>query len=274
MGTYGPMAAAGLGIMGLTGGFKADSGQGITAEDRKGPMQRMRDEGSQRQYFVQGLPGVKYDQFGEPVYGESTPFTTRDPYFSDSSNFALPSTIGGVQGVAPPMAVYNTPTGAMGSRQVAQPYNTSSMYSNLMAPQRYADGGQVQYFSDGGNAAKLPANFNWEQYVALHPDLGRAGIDTQAEAEAQVLVDSSVKLHLAPTIVTTANDLAGGLSYGEATSSKHLGKFELPMKWGKRLRLRAQDFDCLALCRSRLNHFFKFNRIDITSFTSGFFAAI
>jgi hypothetical protein len=39
------------------------------------------------------------------------------------------------------------------------------------------------------------------------------------KAEAQVLVDSNVKLHLAPTIVTTANELAGGLSYGEATSS-------------------------------------------------------
>jgi hypothetical protein len=183
MGTYGPAVGVGLGIMGLTGGFKADSGQGITAEDRKGPTERIREEGSQKQYFVQGLPGVKYDQFGEPVYGESTPFTTRDPYFSNSSNFALPSTIGGVQGVAPPMAVYNTPTGAMGSRQVAQPYNNANMYSNLMAPQRYADGGQVQYFSDGGNAAKLPANFNWEQYVAANPDLGRAGIDTQAEAQ-------------------------------------------------------------------------------------------
>jgi hypothetical protein len=31
----------------------------------------------------------------------------------------------------------------MGSRQVAQPYNNANMYSNLMAPQRYADGGTV-----------------------------------------------------------------------------------------------------------------------------------
>ena len=150
MGTYGPIAATGLGIMGLAGGFQSKSGPGITAEDRKGPTERIREEGSQKKYFVQGLPGVKYDQFGEPLYGEASPFTTQDPY--RSTNFALPATIGGIQGVAPPMAVYNTPSGSIGSRQVAQPYNTASMYSNLMASQRYADGGQVQYFDDGGAA--------------------------------------------------------------------------------------------------------------------------
>jgi hypothetical protein len=179
MGTYGPMAAAGLGIMGLTGGFKADSGQGITAEDRKGPMQRMRDEGSQSQYFVQGLPGVKYDQFGEPIYGESVPFTTQDP----SRTFALPQTVGGIQGVAPPMAMYSTPEGAIGGGQVAQPYNTAFMYSNLM-PRQYADGGAVQYFSGGGlTDSSLPADFNWEDYARANMDLGRAGLDTKKEVE-------------------------------------------------------------------------------------------
>jgi hypothetical protein len=180
MGTYGPMAAAGLGIMGLTGGFKADSGQGITAEDRKGPMQRMRDEGSQRQYFVQGLPGVKYDQSGEPIYGESVPFTTQDP----SRTFALPQTVGGIQGVAPPMAMYSTPEGAIGGGQVAQPYNTAFMYSNLM-PRQYADGGAVQYFSDGGRV--LPEGFSWETYLRYNPDLRSAGINSQQQAEEHYL---------------------------------------------------------------------------------------
>jgi hypothetical protein len=138
MATYGPMVGAGLGIMGLTGGFQSKSGPGITAADRRGPSERIREEGSQKKYFVQGMPGVKYDQFGEPMYGESTPFTTQDPAF------ALPATIGGIQGVAPPMAVYNTPSGSFGSRRVAQPYNTASMYTNLMGPQRYSSGGQVE----------------------------------------------------------------------------------------------------------------------------------
>jgi hypothetical protein len=142
MATYGPMAGVGLGIMGLTGGFQSKSGPGITPEDRRGPTERIREEGSQRKYFVQGLPGVRYDQFGEPIYGESNPFTTQDPFFA-GSNFALPSTIGGIPGVAPPMAVYNTPSDSFGSRQVAQPYNTASMYTNLMNPRRYAEGGSA-----------------------------------------------------------------------------------------------------------------------------------
>jgi hypothetical protein len=182
MATYGPMVGAGLGIMGLTGGFKADSGQGITAEDRKGPTERIREEGSQKQYFVQGLPGVKYDQFGEPVYGESMPFTTRDPAF------ALPATIGGIQGVAPPMAVYNTPSGSFGSRQVAQPYNNANMYSNLMAPQRYADGGQMQYFDNGGDAtAKTP-----EQIAAEEAAAAKAAADAAALRETQRLAREEV----------------------------------------------------------------------------------
>ena len=36
--------------------------------------------------------------------------------------------------------MYTSPAGAMGSRTVAQPYNTASMYTNLM-PRGYADGG-------------------------------------------------------------------------------------------------------------------------------------
>ncbi len=38
------------------------------------------------------------------------------------------------------------------------------------------------------------------------------------KAEAQVLVDSNVKLHLAPTVVSTANELAGSLNLTEANS--------------------------------------------------------
>ena len=181
--TYGPMAGAGLGIMGLAGGFDTKPVQGgpITQSLMKTADQRIREKGTQRQMYMQGLPGVVYDEFGAPVFGQSTRLPTYDVPDYDYGGFNM-SGAGGQGGMDLP-PVYVPPSGAMGSRQVAQPYNTSSMYSNLMAPQRYADGGQVQYFSDGGNAAKLPANFNWEQYVAANPDLGRAGIDTQAEAQ-------------------------------------------------------------------------------------------
>jgi hypothetical protein len=185
----------------LTGGFKAKSGEGITEAERKGPLATIREEGTQKQNFVQGLPGVNYNQFGEPIYGQSTPFTTEDPY--RSSGFALPETIGGIQGVAPPTVFYASPEGAIGSRRVEQPYNNPYMYSNLM-PRQYADGGAVQHFDNGGEAdqnrpgglgrivntvtsalpnSALPTGFNWEEYARANPDLARFGLDTQEEVE-------------------------------------------------------------------------------------------
>jgi hypothetical protein len=181
--TYGPAAVAGIGALSAFGGFDTKPVQGgpITQSLMKPVTQRIREGGTQRQMYLQGLPGVVYDEFGAPVFGQSTRLPTYDVPDYNYGGFNMPGA-GGQGGMNLP-PVYVPPSGAMGSRQVAQPYNTSSMYTNLMGPQRYADGGQVQYFSDGGNAAKLPANFNWEQYVAANPDLGRAGIDTQAEAQ-------------------------------------------------------------------------------------------
>jgi hypothetical protein len=181
--TYGPAAVAGIGALSAFGGFDTKPVQGgpITQSLMKTADQRIREKGLQRQMYMQDLPGVVYDEFGAPVFGQSTRLPTYDVPDYDYGGFNM-SGAGGQGGMNLP-PVYVPPSGAMGSRQVAQPYNTSSMYTNLMGPQRYADGGQVQYFSDGGNAAKLPANFNWEQYVAANPDLGRAGIDTQAEAQ-------------------------------------------------------------------------------------------
>ncbi len=192
MGTYGPLAGVGLGIMGLTGGFESKSGPGITPADRRGPSERIRDEGSQKKYFVQGMPGVKYDQFGEPVYGESTPFTTQDPAF------ALPATIGGIQGVAPPMAVYNTPSGSIGSRQVAQPYNNANMYSNLMAPQRYADGGQVE---DKAAADKAAAD-----------KAAKDAADRAARAAEKVAADRARQMRRAAGSGTMYANINAGLS--------------------------------------------------------------
>lgn len=182
--TYGPAAVAGTGIMALSGGFETKPVQGgpITQSLMKEADQRIREKGTQRQMYMQGLPGVVYDEFGAPVFGQSSRLPTYDVPDYNYGGFGMPGQ-GGMD--LPP--VYVPPSGAIGSSRVEQPYNTSDMYSNLM-PRRYADGGQVQYFDDGGPVApvqnqRLPANFNWEQYVAANPDLGRAGIDTQAEAQ-------------------------------------------------------------------------------------------
>jgi hypothetical protein len=55
---------------------------------------------------------------------------------------------------------YMTPSGAIGGSQpIYQPYNTASMYTNLMPPQYRADGGMMtaapMHFGFGGDVAKI-----------------------------------------------------------------------------------------------------------------------
>jgi hypothetical protein len=76
--TYGPMAAAGIGALALGGGFKPTSAAPSTLrpELMKPVTQRIAEGGNQRNYYVQGLPGVKYDQYGAPIFGQNMPLPT------------------------------------------------------------------------------------------------------------------------------------------------------------------------------------------------------
>lgn len=78
--TYGPMAAVGLGAVGLAGGFKATDAQPSAMRDElmKPVTQRIAEGGNQRNYYMQGLPGVKYDQYGAPIFGQYNPLPTFD----------------------------------------------------------------------------------------------------------------------------------------------------------------------------------------------------
>lgn len=192
--TYGPATALGLGTMAAFGGFDTKPVQGgeITNSLMKPVTQRIQEKGTQRQMYMQGLPGVVYDDFGAPVYGQSTRLPTYDVPDYNSGGFGSPG-----QGIMNLPSVYVPPSGTIGSRSVAQPYNNSDMYSNIM-PRGYDDGGEVTPVAPLGdrvaNAAansKLPSGFNWEQYVAANPDLGRAGIDTQEEAQNHWLNNGS-----------------------------------------------------------------------------------
>jgi hypothetical protein len=40
--------------------------------------QRIAEGGNQRNYYIQGLPGVKYDQYGAPIFGQYNPLPTFD----------------------------------------------------------------------------------------------------------------------------------------------------------------------------------------------------
>jgi hypothetical protein len=149
--TYGPAAVAGLGAMSAFGGFDTKPVQGgaITQSLMKPVTQRISEEGSQRQMYMQGLPGVQYDKFGAPIFGGSTRLPTYDVPDYNSGGFGLSSS--GEEGIMDLPTVYNSPAGSIGSRRVLQPYNNADMYSNLI-PRRAAEGGYIQNFAEGGVA--------------------------------------------------------------------------------------------------------------------------
>jgi hypothetical protein len=78
--SYGPAAAAGIGALALGGGFKptAAAESTLRPELMKPVTQRIAEGGNQRNFYIQGLPGVKYDQYGAPIFGQNMPLPTFD----------------------------------------------------------------------------------------------------------------------------------------------------------------------------------------------------
>jgi hypothetical protein len=78
--SYGPATLAGIGALGAAGGFKAAPAQPSAMRDQlmKPVTQRIAEGGNQRNYYIQGLPGVKYDQYGAPIFGQYDPLPTYD----------------------------------------------------------------------------------------------------------------------------------------------------------------------------------------------------
>jgi hypothetical protein len=102
------------------------------------------------QFYIQNLPGVKYDEKGAII--GSTPYTPTPTSLDDirvPARSLTPSPSAGMgmgmPSIQPP--VYSSGQGTMGlAPQVTQPFNTSSMYADLMAPpRRLANGGGVGY---------------------------------------------------------------------------------------------------------------------------------
>ena len=85
--TYAPVTALGLGAVGLAGGFKAADAQPSAMRDElmKPVTQRIAEGGNQRNFYMQGLPGVKYDQYGAPIFGQNVPLPTFDTGLGISS---------------------------------------------------------------------------------------------------------------------------------------------------------------------------------------------
>jgi hypothetical protein len=110
--TYGPMAAVGIGALGAAGGFKPTQASASTLrpELMKPVTQRIAEGGNQRNYYVQGLPGVKYDQYGAPIFGQNNPLPTFETGlgitslmnpkgYADGGSIAVGYATGGLTGV-------------------------------------------------------------------------------------------------------------------------------------------------------------------------------
>jgi hypothetical protein len=153
--TYGPAALAGIGALSATGSFTAKPVQGgaITDSLNTSAADRMRRDGTQRENYMQNLPGVVYDDKGEPVFGKSTSF----PKYTSPGFASAPGTGPGDIRIMPyePPPVYTPPKNAMTNSPggIAQPYNNSGMYSNFMPNMQargYADGGGIAALGSGG----------------------------------------------------------------------------------------------------------------------------
>lgn len=143
--TYGPAAAAGLGIMAMSGGFEQ---QPLPETPFQRAMRTPIDVPPELQRPIQNLPGVVYDEAGQII--GSKPW---DPSAGmGPTEVATP----GIMSL-PLSPSYSVPMGAptaMGMGAVRQPFNTAAMYTNLMPP-RYFNQGGVASLAQGGYPRRI-----------------------------------------------------------------------------------------------------------------------
>jgi hypothetical protein len=145
---YGPSVGAGLGVMALTGGFSPKEAEQLPMADRISEPMEVPET---LQKPMQNLPGVIYDSQGNII--GSKPW---DPYTSSQSDQRPTevSTPGIMSLQLPPNYVAPPGSPTMSSSPIPQPYNTSSMYTNLMQPRGYNAGG-IAGFAKGGYPRRI-----------------------------------------------------------------------------------------------------------------------
>jgi hypothetical protein len=149
MRTYGPGIAAGLGATALMGGFKQpEMPESELQKKLSGTPGADLIEADPSKYVIGNLPGVQYDERGNII--GSTPYSP--PQTLDDIRVSAGTGPGQnmLNAYAPP--AYSPTAG--GGQSIFQPYNTSSMYANLMntpmQPRYAAQGGMM-----GGGIANL-----------------------------------------------------------------------------------------------------------------------
>jgi hypothetical protein len=142
MRTYGPGIAAGLAATKVMGGFDtAPAAPSAARSDIEDRLARERAEVANNpgKYVPQGIPGLIYNNRGEITGSEpfSSKATMDDIRVPTPEYVPRPTNVVGSNYQLP----QNTFTSRTGGQSIYQPYNTSSMYSNIMPPVAYADGG-------------------------------------------------------------------------------------------------------------------------------------
>jgi hypothetical protein len=142
MRTYGPGIAAGLAATKVMGGFDtAPATPSAARSDIEDRLARERAEvvANPGKYVPQGIPGLIYNNRGEITGSEpfSSKATMDDIRVPTPEYVPRPTNVVGSNYQLP----QNTFTSRTGGQSIYQPYNTSSMYSNIMPPVAYADGG-------------------------------------------------------------------------------------------------------------------------------------
>jgi len=163
--TYAPITAVGLGTVAAFGGFDTKPVEpGNTTRSLMKPVtQRIAEDGTQRQMYLQNLPGVEYDAYGAPIYGRSTRLPTYDIPDYNSGGYRMSQ---GPGAISMP-SIYIPQPGSIGSSGVAQPYNTADMYSNLV-PRQYAEGG----YAEGGAATGTTVSDLYRSILRREPSPG------------------------------------------------------------------------------------------------------
>jgi hypothetical protein len=140
--TYGPGIAAGIGATALMGGFKPpETPESELQKKLSGTPGLDLIEADPSKYVIGNLPGVQYDERGNII--GSTPYSP--PQTLDDIRVSAGTGPGQnmLNAYAPP--AYSPTAG--GGRSILQPYNTSSMYANLMntpmQPRYAAQGGMM-----------------------------------------------------------------------------------------------------------------------------------
>jgi hypothetical protein len=143
--SYGPAVAAGIGAMGLMGGFTPGQMQPSELQQKLSGTPGMDlIKGDPSKYLVQGMPGVRYDASGNIIGSSPIDYTVASPTGGGASLASVQYRTPGLAQMQPTPAYTPFTSGINAPMNVSQPYNTSSMYGNIMQPQQRADGGEMR----------------------------------------------------------------------------------------------------------------------------------